>query len=125
MQLLASKGTEGCIDNNTFEGLNLIKGKIVNLKKLGSKMILPHIGWNNVQMRKNSNITKNIPDETDFYFVHTYAYTDISEDCIIGYCKHGVKFPVIINNKNVWGTQFHPEKSSKAGLKIIENFINI
>ncbi len=125
MQLLASRGTEGCIDNKTFEGLNLIEGKIVSLKKLGSKLILPHIGWNNVKIKKKSNIIKNIPDKTDFYFVHSYAYSNINKDFIIGNSKYGISFPVIINNKNVWGTQFHPEKSSKAGLEIIKNFINI
>ena len=125
MQLLASSGTEGCIENKNFEGLNLIEGKIVSLKKLGSKLILPHIGWNNVQIKKKSDIIKNIPDKTDFYFVHSYAYSNINKDFIIGDSTYGINFPVIINNKNVWGTQFHPEKSSKLGLEIIKNFINI
>ena len=125
MQLLASSGTEGCIENKNFEGLNLIEGKIVTLKKLGSKLILPHIGWNNVQFKKKSIIIENIPNKTDFYFVHTYAYTNINKHFIIGDCKYGTNFPAIINYKNVWGTQFHPEKSSKLGLEIIKNFINI
>ncbi len=123
MQLLAYLGTEGN-KNNFSEGLKLIQGEVVNLKKLGSKSILPHIGWNNIKIKNTSPIIKNIPDNTDFYFVHSYAYSNIKKEYIIAETNYGINFPVIIQNKNVWGTQFHPEKSQKAGQKLIKNFIN-
>ena len=123
MQLLASSGTEG--NNKLSEGLNLINGKVINLKELGSNLVLPHIGWNNILIKKRSPILKNIPDNTDFYFVHNFAYTELSKVNIIAEASYGINFPVLINNKNVWGTQFHPEKSSKAGVEIIKNFIKL
>ena len=82
MQLLASLGAEGNI-NGFSKGLKLIEGKVENLKKLGSNFILPHIGWNNIKIKKNSPIIKNIPNDTDFYFVHSFAYNDIDQ---IYYC---------------------------------------
>jgi len=123
MQLLASYGAEGS-ENNFSEGLNLIEGKVVSLQHLGSKLILPHIGWNNINLKHKSSIVQSIPNDTDFYFVHSYAYTDIKKSYVIAEASYGVSFPVIINFNNVWGTQFHPEKSSTAGLEIIKNFIN-
>ena len=113
MQLLAHLGTEGN-KNNFSEGLKLIQGNVENLKKLGTKLILPHIGWNNIKIKKKSPIIKNIPDNTDFYFVHSYGYSNIKKDYIIAETNYGIDFPVIIQDKNVWGTQFHPEKSSRA-----------
>ena len=70
MQLLASWGNEGS-DKNFTEGLNLINGKVVSLKDLGSNLVLPHIGWNNIKIKNQSNLIKNIPMNTDFYFVHS------------------------------------------------------
>ena len=122
MQLLASCGNEGS-DENFTEGLNLIDGKVVSLKDLGSNLVLPHIGWNNIKIKNQSNLIKNIPMNTDFYFVHSYAYTQIEEKNIIAVASYGVEFPVLINYENIWGAQFHPEKSSRAGLEIIKNFI--
>ena len=122
MQLLASWGNEGS-DESFVEGLNLIDGKVVSLKDLGSSLVLPHIGWNNIKIKNQSNLIKNIPMNTDFYFVHSYAYTQIEEKNIIAVASYGVEFPALINYKNIWGAQFHPEKSSRAGLEIIKNFI--
>ena len=123
MQLLAYLGSEG--NNEGFsEGLKLIKGNVENLKKLGSKSILPHIGWNSVKIQKPAPIVKNIPNNTDFYFVHSYAFTNIKKEYVIAETNYGIDFPVIIQYQNVLGTQFHPEKSSKAGQEIIKNFIN-
>ena len=122
MQLLASWGNEGS-DKNFTEGLNLINGKVVSLKDLGSNLVLPHIGWNNIKIKNQSNLIKNIPMNTDFYFVHSYAYTEIEEKNIIAVASYGVEFPVLVNYENIWGAQFHPEKSSRAGLELIKNFI--
>ena len=123
MQLLAHLGSEGN-KNKLSEGLKLIQGNVESLKKLGTKCILPHVGWNSIKIKKLSSIIKNIPDNTDFYFVHSYAFTNIKEEYIIAEAKYGINFPVIIQYRNVWGTQFHPEKSSKAGQEILKNFID-
>ena len=125
MQLLASYGTEGSKDNDFSEGLNLISGNIVSLKRLGSNLVLPHIGWNNIKIKQDNSLIENIPDNTDFYFVHSYAFSNVKENYVIAEASYGVSFPVIVNHKNVWGTQFHPEKSSAAGLEIIKKFISI
>ena len=85
---------------------------------------MPHIGWNSIKIKKPSPIIKNIPDKTDFYFVHSYAFTNIKKEHIIAETNYDIDFPVIIQYQNVWGTQFHPEKSSKAGQEILKNFIN-
>ena len=78
MQLLASSGTEGCIENKTFEGLNLIEGKIVSLKKLGSKLILPHIGWNNVKIKKNLILLIIFPiKQTSILFIPMHTVISI------------------------------------------------
>ena len=122
MQLLASWGSEGS-DEGFVEGLDLINGKVVSLKDLGSNLVLPHIGWNNIKIKNQSNLIKNIPMNTDFYFVHSYAYTQMEKKNIIAIASYGVEFPALINCKNIWGAQFHPEKSSRAGLEIIKNFI--
>lgn len=125
MQLLTTLGTEGSDKVNAVSsGLKLIEGKVINLKSLGSKLILPHVGWNNIKIKKVSPIIKDIPNNTDFYFVHSYAYSNINEDHIIAVASYGIDFPVIIQNEHIWGTQFHPEKSSKAGKKIIQNFVD-
>ena len=122
MQLLASGGTEG--NNSTLsKGLNLIEGKVINLKELGTKSVLPHVGWNNIRIKNSSNILKGIPNNTDFYFVHNFAYHSINDEYIIAETNYDINFPAIIKKKHIWGTQFHPEKSSKWGLKIIKNFL--
>ena len=123
MQLLAHFGSEGN-KSNFSEGLKLIEGNVESLRKLGTKLILPHIGWNSIKIKKPSPIIKNIPEKTDFYFVHSYAFTNIKKEYIIAETKYDIDFPVIIQYQNVWGTQFHPEKSSKAGQEILKNFIN-
>ena len=112
MQLLASWGNEGS-DESFVEGLNLIDGKVVSLKDLGSSLVLPHIGWNNIKIKNQSNLIKNIPMNTDFYFVHSYAYTQIEEKNIIAVASYGVEFPALINYKNIWGPSFTLKKVQK------------
>ena len=83
---------------------------------------MPHIGWNNIKIKNQSNLIKNIPMNTDFYFVHSYAYTEIEEKNIIAVASYGVEFPVLVNYENIWGAQFHPEKSSKGRIRINKKF---
>jgi len=118
MQLMGSFGDEG----GQSEGLDLIPFKV---KKLNSKNLrLPHIGWNDLKKTNHSKILENIPDNSDFYFVHSFVASDIEAKYVCGESYYGSIFPSLIENENIFGVQFHPEKSQKYGLKIIENFLN-
>lgn len=120
MQLFATSSEEDGLN----PGLNLIKAEVKKVKYLNGFSI-PHVGWNKIKQEKKNPIFNDIPDNTDFYFVHSYAFSNINQEYIVAEACYGVSFPVVVNYKNVWGTQFHPEKSSVAGLEIIKNFINL
>ena len=119
MQLLATKSYE----NGEYLGLDWIEGEI---KKLPAENLkLPHMGWNEVFIKKNKNkILKNIKDN-DYYFVHSYYFSCKHKENAIATSNYGINFASIICKENIYGTQFHPEKSSKQGLDIIKNFIRL
>tara|TARA_B100001057_G_scaffold111913_1_gene110025 strand:- start:16245 stop:16859 length:615 start_codon:yes stop_codon:yes gene_type:complete len=121
MQLLASKGHE----NSITTGLNFLDGEVVSLKSLKCKFGIPHIGWNDVKFLNDNSLFNNINQNTDFYFDHSYVFDLKDKSKIIGIADYGVKITSIINNENIYGVQFHPEKSSKAGVKLLENFLNL
>ena len=102
-------------------GLNLIKGKCVRLE--GSVKI-PHLGWNRVKITQNHPLWKNIPDESFFYFAHSYIVLP-EEKLNIGETEYGCHFASAIAEENIIGLQFHPEKSQDIGLKILKNFIEM
>lgn len=104
------------------EGLGILKGKIVSIPKdIGLKV--PHIGWNSVNLKQQSGIFSGIDDESYFYFVHSYYLKDADEDVVAAETQYGVTIQCAVQKDNLCATQFHPEKSSKAGLKILKNFI--
>ena len=128
MQLLASYGLEGSLNLDKkvtkTKGLGLIPGTVKSLKKLGCDLSIPHVGWNEVTYTNSYQaLFDKIPENTDFYFVHSYAFLPENTDHIIANTKYSVSVVAAVNNKHIWGTQFHPEKSSRAGLKLLENFI--
>jgi len=117
MQILSDEGHEDQIT----KGLGIISGKI---KKFSNKkLIIPHMGWNTIRVNKLDPIVKKNLNKKDFYFVHSYIYENINEENILGLTTYGKNFPSIINKGNIYGVQFHPEKSHKNGLKLIKNFI--
>ena len=120
MQLLGTDSEE----HGHSEGLNFIPGKIKSLKNLGCKDKLPQIDWNTVNFKKDHKYIKDIPNLSDFYFVNSFVFSPLNQEDLISSTNYGIDFCSIISNKNIFGTQFHPEKSSKIGLKILENFIN-
>ncbi len=127
MQLLASFGLEGSLNQDIkgTKGLGLIPGSVINLKKLGCNLNIPHVGWNEVKFKnKSESLFNEIPENTDFYFVHSYVFLPENPDHIIATTEYNVPVVAAVRNKHIWGTQFHPEKSSRAGLKLLENFIN-
>jgi len=116
MQLLFFLSEEG----NT-ECLNVIEGKV---KKFNNKLKVPQIGWNQVK-QKPSKLFLSIKDKSYFYFVHSY-YCQASEEKIIrGSTDYGINFTSVIEDKNIFGVQFHPEKSGENGLKLLKNFVDI
>lgn len=119
MQLSLTKSYEG---EEELDGLDIIKGEVVSLPQ---KVKVPHIGWNNLEIRKDHRIFNGIGKKPFFYFVHSY-YTDTeSKRNVLAKCDYGIKFPGVISKKNYIGVQFHPEKSGEEGLKLLSNFVDI
>lgn len=122
MQLLFDKSYEG----GEYEGLSLIKGEIRKLDNSAleeEKIKIPHIGWNNLRIKKVSPILKDINENDFVYFVHSYYGVVKSKEDLIGDTIYGNnKIAAVVGNNNVLGTQFHPEKSGEVGLKILKNF---
>ena len=120
MQLLASRGTEGG-DN---QGLDLIGGEVVALRELGCDLRIPHVGWNEVTVQNGApGILGGIPGGTDFYFVHSYAFVPQEPVDVLATTDYGAPVTAAVRRGHVWGTQFHPEKSSRAGFRLLRNFI--
>ena len=119
MQLLAEFGFE----NGKHEGLGWIKGSI---KKINvDNLKLPHMGWNNIRIVNNFYKMKFSEENKDFYFVHSYFFDCFDKANIIGLTNYGLNFPSIVGKENIYGVQFHPEKSSDQGLELIKNFISL
>lgn len=118
MQLLADVGTEVA----TTEGLSLIPGAINVMKPEGLR--IPHIGWNGMIFKKDHDLFESVKKAADVYFVHSYHFVPENSDCIVAQTEYGEEFVSVVSNEkgNVIGTQFHPEKSQKQGLKILDNF---
>ncbi len=119
MQLMANISYE---DSKT-KGLGWIDGEIIKFNfadKEGLK--IPHVGWNNVIYKNKNKLYEGIPNNSDFYFVHSYHYK-LNEDVATGVTEHGYQFVSSISKNHLYGFQFHPEKSQEFGLAIINNFI--
>ena len=117
MQLLAERSFE----NGTHEGLGWIGGSV---KKINANNLkLPHMGWNNVKIINNTLKMKFPLENKDFYFVHSYFFECADKKNIIGLTNYNLNFPSIVGKENIYGVQFHPEKSSDQGIELIKNFI--
>jgi glutamine amidotransferase len=114
MQLLFEWGYE---DKKTA-GLGLLKGNVV---KMETDYKIPHMGWNQLEILKNDDLFKGLPENPHFYFVHSYQLEEVTEDvlAVVGY---GTTVPAVVRKDNVIGFQFHPEKSGDNGIKLLENF---
>lgn len=121
MQVLFEESEEG-----KEEGLNLIKGKVLSLKKIINKdSKIPIMGWRKVQFVLKNSISEGITNGTKFYFVHSYYCLPSDQDIIIGYSENDKNYPCIINYNNIYATQFHTEKSNKNGMKLMKNFLDL
>ena len=126
MQLLASRSMEGA-DAKTPEGtlgLNLLPGRVEHLRTLACSQRVPHVGWNSVTPVSSKNrLFDGISEGTDFYFVHSYAFVTEDPADVIATTDYGIPVTAAVRCGNVWGTQVHPEKSSRAGFRLLRNFI--
>lgn len=103
------------------EGLNIIPGKVKRFSE--GELKVPHMGWNTVHFDKKNIFTEGIEDNSYFYFIHTFHPELDDPSWLCGTTEYGTEFPSIVSKGNVFATQFHPEKSHKSGLKIIENIV--
>jgi len=121
LQMFADTGYEETIT----KGLGWISGKVSKIDNQNGKFKLPHIGWNQINIVKESKIFKNIENNSHMYFVHSYEFIPNDKNVISATIDYSSNIVCSIEKENIFGTQFHPEKSDKIGLKIINNFINL
>lgn len=121
MQLLGSEGTEG----GASQGLGLIPGRVAHLSEAGCRLRIPHVGWNDVRMVGSAEITAGIAPGTDFYFAHSYVLTPEDPGHVLGRVDYGAPITAMVMSGKVFGIQCHPEKSSSAGLRLLENFSRV
>ena len=107
------------------KGLGWISGKVSKINNQNGKYKLPHIGWNQINIVKDSKIFKNIENNSHMYFVHSYEFIPEDKSVISATTNYSSNIVSSVEKENIFGTQFHPEKSDKLGLKIIENFLNL
>jgi glutamine amidotransferase len=120
MQLLGDKSFE----NVETEGLHLIPGDIIKLEPKDNKERIPHVGWNELHINQKRPIFQGINNNSDFYFVHSFHFNPKNNTDIIATTPYCGGFISAVQNENVIGIQFHPEKSSRAGFQLIRNFLD-
>ena len=121
LQMFADVGYE----EMETKGLGWISGKVLKIDNQNGKYKLPHIGWNQIDIVKDSKIFKNIKNNSHMYFVHSYEFIPEDKNVISATTDYSSNIVCSVEKENIFGTQFHPEKSDKNGLKIIDNFINL
>ena len=119
MQIFADSGDE--IEET--QGLGLVPGRVVKLAPLHGERV-PHVGWNEVDYKHDECLFSQIKTAADFYFVHSFYFAS-EEEYVLARTPYCGEIPVAVKNKNVWGVQFHPEKSQKFGLKLLQNFMEL
>ena len=122
MQLLFEESEE----NGLEEGLGLLKGRVIRIPADNGKKTfkIPHMGWNKLNFRQASPITKGV-EEGYVYFVHSYYASRLEEGALIASTDYNVEIPAIVGKKNIYGMQFHPEKSGKTGMRLLQNFTEL
>ena len=121
LQMFADIGYE----ETETKGLGWIEGKVSKIDNQNGKYKLPHIGWNQINIFKDDKIFKDVENNSHMYFVHSYEFIPEDKSVISATTDYSSKIVCSVEKENIFGTQFHPEKSDKIGLKIIQNFINL
>ena len=121
MQLFSTYGEE----DGGGKGFDWIKGKVKKINLNNQNLKLPHMGWNNININQSSRLLSGIENESHFYFVHSFAFDVENKDCVSATTDYSIKFVSAVEKENIFGTQFHPEKSQLNGIKILENFVKL
>ena len=121
LQMFADIGYE----ETETKGLGWISGKVSKINNQNGKFKLPHIGWNQINIVKKSKIFKDIENNSHMYFVHSYEFVPKDKDVISATTDYSSNIVCSVEKENIFGTQFHPEKSDKMGLKMIKNFLDL
>jgi|TARA_X000001036_G_scaffold218892_1_gene204856 glutamine amidotransferase len=121
MQLFATKGHE----EETTKGLNWIPGEVNKLDLGSSNLKIPHMGWNDLKIENNSKVFKDINNKNHAYFIHSYEFIPDDKNVISLTSNYGKDFIAAVSLGNIFGSQFHPEKSQSTGIKILTNFLNL
>ena len=118
MQIFGKNSSEGKIS-----GLNWIDGTV---KKIGSNNLrLPHMGWNSVKISRDNFLFNDVANNEYFYFCHSYYFDCLNQNNILAETNYAHNFASVINNENIYGIQFHPEKSHDSGVKVLKNFAKL
>ncbi|HEU5365549.1 MAG TPA: imidazole glycerol phosphate synthase subunit HisH [Hanamia sp.] len=122
MQILAKKSEEG-----SLPGLGWINGEVKKIDKtlLQSKPKIPHLGWNSVKITNTNDLFHDVDEEQGFYFLHSYYFECLEEKDIMSLTTYGKNFASSVHHKNIYGVQFHPEKSHHNGVNLLKNFANL
>lgn len=123
MQLLADSGHE----DGEYRGLGWFPGIVKYIEPVKPEFRVPHMGWNEVHVRLRSPLFEGMGEHPIFYFVHSYSFRPEigSEDCVSATCEHGTEIVAAIQRDNIFGVQFHPEKSQEDGLILLKNFLRL
>ena len=120
MQLFAKTGYE----SQETKGFGWIDAEVRKINNMNKKIKLPHMGWNEIELKEDCFIFSNIKNKSHFYFIHSYEFMTKQKDCVVATTNYGNSIIASVAKDNIFGTQFHPEKSQKNGLIILENFLN-
>ena len=121
MQLFATKGYE----EEETPGLNWIQGEVIKLDLGSSKLKIPHMGWNELKLKNNSKVFRDVVDKNHAYFIHSYEFVPKDKKNISLTTNYGKDVIAAVSLENIYGSQFHPEKSQNTGIKILTNFLNL
>ena len=119
MQLLCKSSEEG-----NKNGLGLVNGKSINWPK-NQNLKIPNIGWGSLKIERKNDLLEGVTEEDHFYYLHSYKCEMTEPEVVVAKSYHGGDFTSVIGKENIWGVQFHPEKSSKQGLTVIKNFVGL
>lgn len=123
MQLLSNRSEEG----GQHEGLGFVDAEVVrfDFSEIDPALKIPHMGWNQIEIQRQSPLTDGLEMDSRFYFVHSYHVNCNSDEDVVATAHYGIDFAAMIQHENIFGVQFHPEKSHRFGMKVLENFVKL
>lgn len=120
MQMLYEVGEE----MGEHEGMGILGGRVLRFPHFADRKV-PHMGWNHLNIREGSGLLEGLDERSYAYFVHSYYCAPADDDTVIGSVDYGIEFAAIVRRDNIYGVQFHPEKSQSTGLRILSNFLRL